>query len=83
MLKPIQNVRQVPLKNSPKSLFQIALPLIFTNVIDRINTSDIEAAWKEGVTIVETLRIRADAQRNKYIKLPISLFCQEVAMWGS
>ncbi|WP_162145091.1 hypothetical protein [Cellulosilyticum lentocellum] len=50
MLKPIQNVRQVPLKNSPKSLFQAAFSLIFTNVIELINIHDIEAAWEEGVT---------------------------------
>ena len=50
VLKPIQNVRQVPLKNSPKSLFQTALSLIFTNVIELINIHDIEAAWEEGVT---------------------------------
>ena len=28
VLKPIQNVRQVPLKNSPKSPFQISLLLV-------------------------------------------------------
>ena len=48
VLKPIQNVRQVPLKNSPKSLFQIALPLIFTNAIDLINTTILRQSEKKA-----------------------------------
>ena len=47
VLKPIQNVRQVPLKNSPKSLFQAILLLIFTNAIELINFENSDTVGKE------------------------------------
>ncbi len=48
VLKPIQNVRQVPLKNPPKSPFQRSLLLSFLpNVIKLINAPDSKAAGEK------------------------------------